>query len=57
VGELLQEAYALALQLLREKEPTLRAATNRLVERRKLSREELGVLFGPRPAAATARHA
>jgi Cdc6-like AAA superfamily ATPase len=51
VGELLQEAYALALQLLREKEPTLRMAANRLVERRKLSREELAILFGSRPAA------
>jgi SpoVK/Ycf46/Vps4 family AAA+-type ATPase len=49
VGELLQEAYALALRLIREKEPTLRMAANRLVERRKLNHDELGILFGPRP--------
>ena len=48
VGELLQEAYARALSLLREKEPVLRVACDRLVERRKLSREELGTLFGAR---------
>jgi Cdc6-like AAA superfamily ATPase len=51
VGELLQEAYALALRLVREEEPALRAAANRLVEWRKLNRDELGILFGPRPAA------
>jgi cell division protease FtsH len=49
VGELLQEAYALALQLVRDHEPALRLAVDRLVERRTLNRDELGILFGPRP--------
>src|SRR5688500_8615328 len=48
VGELLQEAYTLAIQLVRTHEPALRRAVERLVERRTLSREELGALFGPR---------
>ena len=48
VGELLQEAYTLAIQLVRTHEPALRRAVERLIERRTLSREELGVLFGPR---------
>jgi len=48
VGELLQEAYALAVQLVRDHEPALRLAVDRLVERRTLHRDELGVLFGPR---------
>jgi Cdc6-like AAA superfamily ATPase len=49
VGELLQEAYALALRLVREHESALRLAADRLVERRTLSKDELGILFGPRP--------
>ena len=51
VGELLQEAYTLAIKLVRTHEPALRRAVERLVERRTLSREELGVLFGPRTVA------
>jgi len=49
VGELLQEAYALAVQLVRDHEPALRLAVERLVERRTLNQDELGILFGPRP--------
>lgn len=58
VGELLQEAYALALQLVREHEPALRQAVDRLVERRTLNRDELDTLFGPRPVKgpAPAKH-
>jgi len=51
VGELLQEAYALALQLVRDQERALRLAVDRLVERRTLNQDELGILFGPRPVA------
>ena len=51
VGELLQEAYALALKIVREREAALRLAVDRLVERRTLTREELAILFGPRPVA------
>lgn len=49
IGELLQEAYALALKIVREQEPALRLAADRLVERRTLNGDELGILFGPRP--------
>ena len=54
LGELLQEAYALAVRLVREQEPALRLATERLVERRTLGKDELGVLLGPRPAKGAA---
>jgi cell division protease FtsH len=54
LGELLQEAYALALKIVREQEPALRLATARLVERRTLTKDELGVLLGPRPAKGAA---
>ncbi|HEV8094908.1 MAG TPA: AAA family ATPase, partial [Burkholderiales bacterium] len=51
VGELLQEAYALAIKIVREQERALRLASERLVERRTLSRDELGILLGPRTIA------
>ena len=54
VGELLQEAYALAIRIVRDQERALRLATERLVERRTLSRDELGILLGPRSASGTA---
>ena len=57
VGELLQEAYALAIKIVRDQERALRLATERLVERRTLSRDELGILLGPRPASGTATSA
>jgi stage V sporulation protein K len=50
VGELLQEAYALAIKIVRDQERALRVASERLIERRTLSRDDLGILFGPRPA-------
>ena len=54
VGELLQEAYALAIKIVRDQERALRLASERLVERRTLNRDELGILFGPRPAKGAA---
>jgi tetratricopeptide (TPR) repeat protein len=48
VGELLQEAYALAVKLVRAQEAALRLATDRLVERRTLNGVELAGVFGPR---------
>ena len=54
VGELLQEAYALAIKIVRDQERALRLASERLVERRTLSKDELGILLGPRPATAQA---
>jgi hypothetical protein len=54
VGELLQEAYALAIKIVRDQERALRLGSDRLVERRTLNREELGILFGPRPAKGAA---
>jgi stage V sporulation protein K len=50
VGELLQEAYALAIKIVRDQERALRVASERLIERRTLNRDDLGILFGPRPA-------
>ena len=57
VGELLQEAYALAIKIVRDQERALRLASDRLVERRTLNRDELGILFGPRPANSGAEAA
>jgi len=48
VGELLQEAYALAVKLLRAQEPALRLASDRLVERRTLNGVDLVEVFGQR---------
>ncbi|MBK9384877.1 MAG: AAA family ATPase [Planctomycetes bacterium] len=48
VGELLQEAYALAVRLVREREPALHGAAERLMAQRTLSGEELRSLFGAR---------
>ena len=50
VGELLQEAYALAIKIVRDQERALRVASDRLIERRTLGKDELGILLGPRPA-------
>ena len=50
VGELLQEAYALAIKIVRDQERALRLASERLIERRTLNKDELGILLGPRPA-------
>jgi len=49
VGELLQEAYALAIKIVRDQERALRLASERLIERRTLNKDELGILLGPRP--------
>lgn len=46
VGELLQEAYALAVEIVRAHEPTLREAAELLVERRTLHADDLARLFG-----------
>jgi cell division protease FtsH len=51
VGELLQEAYALAIKIVRDQERALRLASERLVERRTLNKDELAILLGPRPEA------
>ncbi|MBL8898831.1 MAG: AAA family ATPase [Planctomycetes bacterium] len=48
VGELLQEAYALAVRLVREREAALHAAAERLMVQRSIAGEELRSLFGPR---------
>ena len=49
VGELLQEAYALAEQLVRANADRLHAAVGQLVAQRVLTAPELGELFGRRP--------
>jgi predicted transcriptional regulator len=48
VGELLQEAYALAVRLVREREATLHTAAERLMAQRTLGHAEMAQLFGAR---------
>lgn len=48
VGELLQEAYALAVGLVREREAALHEAAERLMAERTLGRDDLRRLFGDR---------
>jgi hypothetical protein len=41
----------LSIKIVRDQERALRLASERLIERRTLNKDELGILLGPRPGS------